>query len=205
MAPEKEVPSNSLAVHPVNSFEEEGILAFRGLIDSVRALSSQEDYKLVDSYFDEIERLRRELGDKEKGFEAYETLTANLAKDKLSLREQLEERDERIAQLSEEKLDLEERVKKLEEDSKKLKVATEKAKGKVEEHKDDLKAKDEQIHELEVKFKQAHDRALRFEEDLDSLKTKNNSLVRRYDATTNRLEELESFAVPLHNDDSNVV
>jgi hypothetical protein len=54
------IPSgaNSLAVHPINSFEDERIVAVKKLIDSVKEISSQDSYKLVDGHFNELERLR---------------------------------------------------------------------------------------------------------------------------------------------------
>lgn len=205
MATKKGAPADSLAVRPVNGFEDGAILAFRGLIDSVRTLSSQDDYKLVDSYFDEIERLRGELRNKEQAFAAHTNLTTDLAKKQLSLREQLDERDTKIAQLSKEKEDLKEGVRKLEEGSKKQKGVLEKAKEKVKEQTEGLKAKDELIQKLEDKFKQARNQALRFEKELDSLKAEHDSLARRHKVVANRLEELESFAVRLHEDDSDAV
>ena len=58
MAPKVRAIAGSIAVRLANGFENEWSIAIRGLIGSVRILPSQDDYKLVNSYFDENERLR---------------------------------------------------------------------------------------------------------------------------------------------------
>lgn len=201
MAPKMEAHT----VHPPNGVEKGSVLAIKGLIDSVQALSSQDDYKLVGSYLNEIERLQRELKDKEQGLAAQEHLTTDVAKERLSLKERLNKRDETIARLSKEKENLEELYHKLEEYSNDQKGVIEKAKGKVKEQNGELKAKDKEIRELGEKYKQADNWALRLENDLTSLKAENNSLTERHNAAADRLKELEGFPVALHEEDPGAV
>jgi chromosome segregation ATPase len=131
-----------------DSFKDEQVVAVKKLIDSIKEIYSHDSYKLVDGHFNELERLREELADKEQELAAHIDLTTGLAKDRLSLQQSLARRDERIDQLLKENEDLEERFQRLEEQSKKQKGAIEKAKVKVKEQTDNLKAKDEQIQQL---------------------------------------------------------
>lgn len=206
MAPKKEALADNLAVQPVNGGEDKVVLAaFTGLIDSVKILSSQDSYKLVDGLLDKIEHLQKELTTKEEDFAAHTYLTTILGKELSSLQNQVGERDRTIEQLTKDKADLKKKVQKLEENLKQQDSANKKARGEIKEQREKLKTKDERIRELEDKFGRAHERELQLKQDLDSLKTKHGSLIQEHDVIANKLQEFEGFAISLSEYDSKAV
>jgi chromosome segregation ATPase len=196
---------NSLAVPPVNGSENQLSIAVKGFFDGLRTLTSQENCKLVEGYFNENERLKGELKDKEQEFAAHTALTTAVAIKRLSLEKELDERNTNIAQLTKEKDEQNKRLQELEESCKTQKETLGKARGKVLELNANLKEKDEQIQELKGQFNKSHTRASELEKEFGELKIQTDSLGQRHDAAVNRLTELQGFAVALHKEDPEAV
>ena len=189
----------------VTNGDDSDFLAFTTLIESINTLSSQDNYKLVHGYLSEIKRLQEEVTDKEQAFAAHSTLTTDLAKQKLTLRKTLDERDEMISQLKRKRDDLKDQVQKLEEQSTKQKDVIEKAKVKVKQQGETLQSKSTQFKELEGKLDQANKLASQLEADLNKLKSTNKALMKKHDEVKSKLGEVNEFAVSLREEDSEAV
>jgi chromosome segregation ATPase len=169
----------------------------RDLIENVRTLASQNDYKLVEGYFDEIESLRKALTKKDVTLEAYQTVNATLTQEKSSLQAKLEEKEKIVAELGKQEEGYADQIRQLEELSNKQKDMLKKAKAKFKELETAQKEKEVEVRELTNTLNQKNNQVEKQKIELGKITDANRSLEQELSVKTSKLAELESFVVPL--------
>jgi len=183
-----DIPAHS--VHAIQSF-----------IETIRELTSHDDYKQVTNHFNEITQLRQEVENKAKDLEAYKIVNATLAKDQSSLKTKLEERNNTIAKAKKQEESLQGQVNQLEEKSNKQKEAMKKAAAKTKDLENAFKAIESKATKLENICRQEKGKSSQLGDELTGVKQENESLVQKLEANRSRLAELEGFALELNEVD----
>lgn len=197
---------DTLPPHITNGVEGVGapansINAIKSLLETVRELASQPDYKLIANHFNEITRFQSVIETKDKELEAHKTVNGTLANERLSLNADIKERNDAIAELKKKQESLQNQVRQLEETSNKQKEAMKKSREKIKDLENSRNQIETRAKGLEKSCSQEKSKVLQLEEELSSVKVENVSLDQNLKASDRRLTELESFAVQLHEED----
>ena len=196
---------NQTTPAPMNSSENTDIpsdsnVLLRNFIETIRALASQNDFKLISSQFDSVSHLQREIELMQKELAAQSLVNGRLASERSQLEDIRSEREREVTNLQEQEHRLRKQVAQLQEAWSKQKEDIKQLRDRSKEAGQSLKTKNERIESLEKYCKQSDGQIAALKADLGGKKAETTSLAERLNASDMRVAKLNSFAVQLSDE-----